>query len=121
MVNPNTGAVPDGDAIIVEDMADLEVLKNDVVAVKDVDAFSCDMGRCTDANKGRVGSDLETGRKSNLALDPHDLGIGASNGSNELFGSRYKDCLATFSTGGRANGIVFGISFKSPSSQLEVV
>ena len=121
VVNPDAGAVPDGDAIIVEDMADLEVLKNDVVAVKNVDALSCDMGRRADANKGRVGPDLETRRQSDLALDPHDLGIGASNGSDKLFGGRHKHCLSTSSTGGRTDGVVLRIPFKSPSSQLEVV
>ena len=45
VVNPDAGAVPDGDAIIVEDMADLQVLKNDIVAVKNVDTLSCDMGQ----------------------------------------------------------------------------
>lgn len=121
VVNPHAGAVPDGDAIIVENMADLQVLNNDVVPRDNIQALSSDVGRYANANDRGVGPNLEARRQSDLAFDPHDLGVGSSNGSNELFSRRHKDCLATSTSRCRTDGVVFRIPFEPPRSQLEIV
>lgn len=121
VVNPNTSTVSDGDTIGVENIADLEVLEDDIVSVKDINTLAGDMGRSTKTNQGSVGSNLETSSKLNLSLDPHDLGFGASNSSDELLSSANNSRGSSLATSSDANWVVLGITLNSPRSNLEIV
>ena len=67
MVDPDTGGVLDGDAIIVNDTGESHVLKNDVGCVDHGNTVSCDCSIA--ANDRLVGANSETGRKAELSLD----------------------------------------------------
>ena len=54
VVDPDTGRITNGDAVVVVDVADLEVPQNHIGAILHVNATACDVGCVLDADDGLV-------------------------------------------------------------------
>lgn len=121
MINPHAGAVADGDAVVIENLSDLQVLNNDIVAIVDVQSLAGDVGRKTNTDERSVGSDGKTSGQNDLALELDNLGCIALDGLDKLLSSRNSHGFATLATSGDANGVVLCVTLDTPSSNLEVI
>lgn len=110
MVDPHARRVPDRDAVVVGDLADLDVANDDVVGIPDVQPLLVDVRRRTDSDDGLVRLDVQALCEGNVALDVDDGGLVARGCSNELFRRRDDDLLAASATGGHADGIVLCVA-----------
>lgn len=54
MVDPHACRVPDRDAVVISDLADLDVADDDVIRVPDVKTLLVDMSRRPDSDDGLV-------------------------------------------------------------------
>lgn len=120
MINPDASAVSDSDAIIIQNMGDLQVLQNDIIPMINIDTGTGDVSGQSNTNKRSVGSHLEARRKSNLALELHDLGLGTLDSSDKLLGGSDSNSLSALTTSGDANGIVLSIAFNTPTRETEI-
>lgn len=121
MVNPDASAVADSDAIVVEDMANLQVLHNHIVAVVDIQSVASDVGRRSHADDGLVGADGEARDQRDLALDLDNPGHSARHRRYQLVGRRDIDSVAALAANGLAEGIVFGVALDAPGSHVQVL
>lgn len=114
VVDPDTRRVADGDAVVVFDEADAQVLDDDVGAVEDVDATASDMRRRADADQGLIGADLEARGEHHLAHDVDDLGCISGHSRLESRRAAHCHCFTSFSAGRETDGVLFGEPFNSP-------
>ncbi|KAI6758759.1 hypothetical protein HG530_010999 [Fusarium avenaceum] len=121
VIDPDASAVSNGNAVVVQNFGDLQILQNDIVAMVDINALTSDVRRQSNTDERGVGANFKAGRKSHLALQPHNLGLGALDSSNELLLCRHNDGLSALATSGDSNGVILCITFNVPRCNLEVV
>lgn len=106
VIDPHASRVADRDAVVVSDLADLDVADDDVVRVPDVEALLVDVRRPPDSDDGLVRLDIQTLGKGNVALDVDDGGLVARGCGYELIRGGDDNLLAALAAGGHTDGIV---------------
>ena len=121
MVNPNTRAVSNSDTIIIQDFGDLQVLNDDIITIVHVQPLAGDMSRQPNADERSVGSNSETSRKNDFALELDDLGCITLHGLDKLLGCCDGDGFTTLATCGNADGVILCVTLDAPCRDLEIV
>jgi hypothetical protein len=118
VVNPDAGAVLDGNTIVVDDKPDGEVADDDIGRVDDADAFLADLGRVAYTQDGLVAADEQAGGQVDAALDV-DGARGIAEGGGEQGGAG-GDCdfFALCAAGRLAEGVVFGVADEVEAAEL---
>lgn len=121
MIHPHARRVSDRDAVVIQDVADLQVLQDHVGRIEHVDALAGDVRRGLVPDKALVGANLEPRGKLQRALQDDGSGISAGDGSLELRNGGDGDGWAALAAGGLAEGVVFGVALDVPGGNTEPV
>lgn len=119
MVDPDARRVPDGDAIVAQDEANLQVANNDVVDVVQIKTAAGDVSGVADTYHGFVGSNFGSRSEVEAAFD--------KDGSRNVIGhcvakvGHGLDCyaLASLAARGGADRVVFGEAFHVPGRESQ--
>ena len=119
VVNPNPGGVADGDAVVVQDVADLEVADDHVGHVEHVQPLAGDLGSLANANDRLVGTNLGAGREVERALDEDNLRVITQDGRAELGRGSDRHGGAALTTGGGTDRVVLCETLNVPGREAE--
>jgi hypothetical protein len=119
VIHPDPGRVPDGDAVIVLDKGDLQVLNDDIGRVDHIQAAAGDVSRLANANDGLVGPNLWAGSEVELPLDLDNPALVTRNSCFEVVHIVDRHGGAPFSARGWADRIVFGETLNVPSGEAK--
>jgi hypothetical protein len=106
VVDPDAGAVLDGDAVVVDDESDGEVADDNVGRIDDRNAALTDLSIFTDTEDGLVAADAEARGQINATFDVDGARCCASDGSDQSSSISDGNHFALLTAGSLANWVV---------------
>jgi hypothetical protein len=118
VVDPDPGAVLDGDAVVVDDEADGEVTDDNICRVNDCDAVLTNLCIVVYTENGLVAADAQAGWQVDAALDVDGARRCSSNGSDQGGAIGDSDHFALLTSSSLADGVVFCVADEIEATEL---
>ena len=118
VIDPDAGAVLDGDAVVVDNEANGKVANDDIGRIHDTDTALADLSRVAHTKDRLVAADAKARGQVDAALNVDGASRGASDSSDQSSAIFDRDCLALLSTGGLADWVVLRVANKIEATEL---
>ena len=119
MVDPDARRVPDGDAVVTQDKADLEVADNDVVDVVQIKTAARDVSGSADTYHRLVGTNFGSRGEVEVAFDQDGPRNIISHRAAKVFDGFDRYALASRAARGCADRVVFGEALDVPGCESQ--